>query len=262
MADTIWDILGISPTSDKRAIKKAYAAKCAACHPEEHPEEFDQLHKAYTAAVKAAARIPADTPTTAPAREQTATPADTHTTAPASNRTATPADTHTTAPAREQAAIPDISLLVEQGMKQELNASCSKLLESLKKLHSSFPKSVDTNGEDFTKALLRLEEWYESPRFKLAGWEPDFLKQLDQWLSANRSNINRAEAVALYRAYRFRQYKSPSYPVIPHMDNVHWEIMQHAYRYEKDMAAMADMPPLPKADDQEARSRRQPWSRS
>ena len=54
MADTIWDILGISPTSDKRAIKKAYAAKCAACHPEEHPEEFDRLHKAYTAAVKAA----------------------------------------------------------------------------------------------------------------------------------------------------------------------------------------------------------------
>lgn len=246
MADTIWDILGISPTSDKRAIKKAYAAKCAACHPEEHPEEFDRLHKAYTAAVKAAARIPADTPTMAPARE----------------RTATPADTPTTAPAREQAAIPDISLLVEQGMEQELNASCSKLLESLKKLHDSFPKSVDTNGEDFTKALMRLEEWYESPRFKLAGWEPDFLKQLDQWLSANRSNINRAEAVALYRAYRFRQYKSPSYPVVPHMDNVHWEIMQHAYRYEKDMAAMADMPPLPKADNQEARSRRQPWSRS
>ena len=246
MADTIWDILGISPTSDKRAIKKAYAAKCAACHPEEHPEEFDRLHKAYTAAVKAAARIPADTPTMAPARD----------------RTATPADTPTTAPAREQAAIPDISLLVEQGMEQELNASCSKLLESLKKLHDSFPKSVDTNGEDFTKALMRLEEWYESPRFKLAGWEPDFLKQLDQWLSANRSNINRAEAVALYRAYRFRQYKSPSYPVVPHMDNVHWEIMQHAYRYEKDMAAMADMPPLPKADNQEARSRRQPWSRS
>ena len=31
MADTIWDILGISPTSDKRAIKKAYAAKCGSC---------------------------------------------------------------------------------------------------------------------------------------------------------------------------------------------------------------------------------------
>lgn len=252
MADTIWDILGIPPTSDKRAIKKAYAAKCAACHPEEHPEEFDRLHKAYTAAVKAAARIPAGTPTmasanertaipedthtTAPASEQAAVPAVTHTTAPASERTALPADIHITAPASEQAAIPDISLLVEQGMEQELNASCSKLLESLNKLHDSFPKSVDTNGEDFTKALLRLEEWYESPRFKLAGWEPDFLKQLDQWLSANRDKINRAEAVALYRAYRFRQYKSPSYPVIPYMDNVHWEIMQHAYRYEKDMA--------------------------
>ena len=159
MADTIWDILGISPTSDKRAIKKAYAAKCAACHPEEHPEEFDRLHKAYTAAVKAAARIPADTPTMAPARE----------------RTATPADTPTTAPAREQAAIPDISLLVEQGMEQELNASCSKLLESLKKLHDSFPKSVDTNGEDFTKALKNgmnphVSNWLDGNLISLNSW--------------------------------------------------------------------------------------------
>lgn len=225
MAETIWDILGIPPTSDKRAIKKAYAAKCSACHPEEHPEEFDQLHKAYTAAVKIAARITAGAEAAVPADEQGAAPASKQATILPSNHPAAP-------------AIPDISHLVEQGMEQELNASCSKLLESLKKLHDSFPKSVDTNGEDFTRALQRLEEWYESPRFKLAGWEPDFLKQLDQWLSANRGGINRAEAVALYRAYRFRQYKSPSYPVIPYMDNIHWEIMQHAYRYEKDMVAM------------------------
>ena len=316
MAETIWDILGIPPTSDKRAIKKAYAAKCAACHPEEHPEEFDRLHKAYTAAVKIAARItagaeaavPANEQGAAPADGQAAVPADMQTAAPANEQAASPADTQTAAPANEQAAfqpdmqttvssneqtpfqpdtqtaapaskqatilpsnhpaapaipdIPDISQLVEQGMEQELNASCSKLLESLKKLHVSFPKSVDTNGEEFTRALQRLEEWYESPRFKLAGWEPDFLKQLDQWLSANRGGINRAEAVALYRAYRFRQYKSPSYPVIPYMDNIHWEIMQHAYRYEKDMVAMADMPPLPKAVERGASSRRKPWTRS
>ncbi len=316
MAETIWDILGIPPTSDKRAIKKAYAAKCSACHPEEHPEEFDRLHKAYTAAVKIAARItagaeaavPANEQGAAPADGQAAVPADMQTAAPANEQAASPADTQTAAPANEQAAfqpdmqttvssneqtpfqpdtqtaapaskqatilpsnhpaapaipdIPDISQLVEQGMEQELNASCSKLLESLKKLHVSFPKSVDTNGEEFTRALQRLEEWYESPRFKLAGWEPDFLKQLDQWLSANRGGINRAEAVALYRAYRFRQYKSPSYPVIPYMDNIHWEIMQHAYRYEKDMVAMADMPPLPKAVERGASSRRKPWTRS
>lgn len=249
MAETIWDILGIPPTSDKRAIKKAYAAKCSACHPEEHPEEFDRLHKAYTAAVKIAARIPAGAEAAVPADEQGAAPASKQATILPSNHPAAP-------------AIPDISHLVEQGMEQELNASCSKLLESLKKLHDSFPKSVDTDGEEFTRALQRLEEWYESPRFKLAGWEPDFLKQLDQWLSANRGGINRAEAVALYRAYRFRQYKSPSYPVIPCMDNIHWEIMQHAYRYEKDMVAMADMPPLPKSGEKGTRSRRKPWTRS
>ena len=151
MAETIWDILGIPPTSDKRAIKKAYAAKCSACHPEEHPEEFDRLHKAYTAAVKIAARIPAgaeaavpadeqgaapadgqaavpaDLQTTVSANEQAAFPTDTQTAAPANEQAASPADTQTAAPASKQAtilpsnhpaapAIPDISHLVEQGI--------------------------------------------------------------------------------------------------------------------------------------------------
>ena len=48
----IFDILGIEPTSDKRLIKKAYAQKVKECHPEESPEEWQQLHEAYEAALK------------------------------------------------------------------------------------------------------------------------------------------------------------------------------------------------------------------
>ena len=47
----IWNILGIEPTTDKKAIRKAYAAKTKEIHPEEKPEEFKQLHEAYQAAL-------------------------------------------------------------------------------------------------------------------------------------------------------------------------------------------------------------------
>ncbi len=42
-----WDILGIKPTDNLKEIKRAYAAKSREVHPEEHPEEFKQLHEAY-----------------------------------------------------------------------------------------------------------------------------------------------------------------------------------------------------------------------
>lgn len=48
---SIWKTLGIEPTTDKRAIRKAYAAKTREIHPEEKPEEFRQLHEAYQAAL-------------------------------------------------------------------------------------------------------------------------------------------------------------------------------------------------------------------
>lgn len=47
----IWKKLGIEPTTDKKAIRKAYAAKTKEIHPEEKPEEFKQLHEAYQAAL-------------------------------------------------------------------------------------------------------------------------------------------------------------------------------------------------------------------
>lgn len=47
----IWKILGIEPTRDKKSIRKAYAAKTREIHPEERPEEFIQLHKAYQKAL-------------------------------------------------------------------------------------------------------------------------------------------------------------------------------------------------------------------
>lgn len=47
----IWEILQIEVTTDKKTIKKAYAQRSKSIHPEEKPEEFQQLYQAYQMAL-------------------------------------------------------------------------------------------------------------------------------------------------------------------------------------------------------------------
>jgi len=47
----IWETLGIMPTTDKKEVKRAYAEAVKHCHPEEEPEAFQKLYKAYQAAL-------------------------------------------------------------------------------------------------------------------------------------------------------------------------------------------------------------------
>lgn len=49
--ESIWTILGLEPTRDISAIRRAYAGKSRTCHPEEDPEGFLNLRKAYEAAL-------------------------------------------------------------------------------------------------------------------------------------------------------------------------------------------------------------------
>lgn len=49
---SIWECLGIEPTTDIAEIKKAFAIKSKNCHPEEHPQEFQELQQAYRSAVE------------------------------------------------------------------------------------------------------------------------------------------------------------------------------------------------------------------
>ncbi|MBU5474498.1 J domain-containing protein [Roseburia sp. MSJ-14] len=50
--ESVFEILGIEPTKDIRAIKKAYAVKVKSCHPEEEPELWKKLHDAYDEAIR------------------------------------------------------------------------------------------------------------------------------------------------------------------------------------------------------------------
>ena len=60
MAKTPWQVLGLAgPTSDKKAIKRAYAQQVKLYHPEDHPEEFQALQAAYQEALKRATELAA-----------------------------------------------------------------------------------------------------------------------------------------------------------------------------------------------------------
>ena len=47
----IWSLLGIDPTDDKKALRKAFAAQSRLHHPEEEPEYFAALNQAYKTAL-------------------------------------------------------------------------------------------------------------------------------------------------------------------------------------------------------------------
>ncbi len=51
-----WALLGIKPTCDVKAIKKAYAKKAKEFHPSEHPEEYERIKSAYQMALADAKR--------------------------------------------------------------------------------------------------------------------------------------------------------------------------------------------------------------
>lgn len=54
MNKSVWEWLEIEPTQDISAIKSAYAKQVKVYHPEDKPEEFKELQKAYKSAVKLA----------------------------------------------------------------------------------------------------------------------------------------------------------------------------------------------------------------
>jgi uncharacterized RDD family membrane protein YckC len=54
VVSVIWDILGISQTTDTRQIKKAYSKQLKLNKPDEKPEAFQRLHQAYKAALQEA----------------------------------------------------------------------------------------------------------------------------------------------------------------------------------------------------------------
>ncbi len=55
MTPSVWDVLGIAPTHDERAIRRAYGARLKVTNPEDKPEDFKILRAAYEMAMNMAA---------------------------------------------------------------------------------------------------------------------------------------------------------------------------------------------------------------
>ena len=53
-----WRVLGLEPTRDVAAIRRAYAVAARRYHPEEQPEEFQRVHDAYQQALAYARTAP------------------------------------------------------------------------------------------------------------------------------------------------------------------------------------------------------------
>ncbi|OWA37229.1 hypothetical protein B9G55_03935 [Saccharibacillus sp. O16] len=57
---SVWEILGLAPTADARAIKRAYAGLLKKVHPEDDPEGFQRLREAYGEALELAKTLKAE----------------------------------------------------------------------------------------------------------------------------------------------------------------------------------------------------------
>lgn len=119
-----WSCLGIEPTKDAAAVKRAYAARSRTVHPEDSPEEFRVLHEAYLEAL-AFTRQTEEAP-----------------------MTTTPAFEEPPAPARSSTCFRELVYESTRVEAESLNAAAERTFARLEEL-SSGPASVD----DFIGAL-------------------------------------------------------------------------------------------------------------
>ena len=155
-----WKILELSPTSDAREIKRAYARLAKKYHPEDAPEEFRALHDAYEQALAYARRHPAphtaDEQGCAPNGSETIAAKGAPCSAPGQNSTAPPA-----APAPEQNTKNafDFSLTEEKDVRRQADRAADFTLgytPEERQKQSAAPTS-STPKTDFS-ALMREQE--------------------------------------------------------------------------------------------------------
>ncbi|MEW4412365.1 hypothetical protein [Clostridium sp. AN503] len=230
---TCWEELGISPTTDKKIIRQAYARKSSECHPEEHPEEFRRLHDAYEAALDAAKHGGGQNSYGhSGSASGTSDGADTGTSA----NTGTSGDT---------GAPPDIEQLILQGMEKDAAGRVDHLMGKIRFIHEHMPSGVDIYTSNMHRAMDRWDELFQSELFFRCQWQADFLSALTGWLNEHLEELNRAEVISFYRVYHLERL--PEEDVLPPdvsepLASLREMILSLTGKYGPDLISYAGMP--------------------
>jgi TPR repeat protein len=162
---TPWEVLGLQPTSDRRAIKKAYVLRLKTTHPEDDPLGFQELREAYEIALDWAGFE----------ERRASEPGETR--KPPSKSHPPPAE-----PGRDR----------HQGALQDVE----RLIERVRFLHADEEKR---GSEDAWRAILADDSlWSLDVRAGFAGHLFGFL--LEAW-----QDLDRQVLVLLEEEFRFRE---------------------------------------------------------
>lgn len=270
----IWEVLGIQPTADKKAIRHAYARKCRECHPEDHPEDFRRLHQAYEQALAsadpkkescpllggAAAADPADT------RIGTMETAEKKKHAFSESRNRLQQEEPEAGPASESSFSPERwEELLARGMEEDAAFPASLDLQSWQQTNRTRFSSAELTGEEELLEQMKLLEdlsgehppqddsaWQQMMErwdllasgslFRKFGEKPCYFELLFDWLNAQRGRLHIPTIVGLLRIYQLRgrvlghPWKSRLYTKkIPELPRLTYEFVFYQSLWNEEM---------------------------
>lgn len=224
---TIWEILGIEPTRDKKLIRRAYAKKCRECHPEDHPEEFRLLRQAYERALNGP-EFPVIEPWGKLLGDGEDNPALESAPSPKSQE-----NLPETIPEEEPASASVLSLerweeLLARGMEddsafpslpnplswQQTNRTqfssaalteSEELLEQMKRLEAFSKDNPPQEDSDWQNLMESWDLLADSRLFRQIGERPCYFQMLFSWLNEERGRIHLPTIIGLLRIYKINE---------------------------------------------------------
>lgn len=206
----IWEMLDIPPTRNIKEIKKAYARRSKIFHPEEAPEEFQQLYSAYQTALEFAKQknklllteeltenTDTSTPKDPPRR-------DTPETTPEVQPEQTEPVTEETISYQNTDAMPledqEIDALILEGLlEKEL-----EWREHQKKIFEQMEFLYQLAGSEDASNPQKWRELMQSPEMAKIEKDPAFILELEKFLLANK-NLSAQVWLEFYDLYEFRE---------------------------------------------------------
>lgn len=205
----IWEMLDIPPTRNVKEIKKAYARRSKIFHPEEAPEEFQQLYSAYQTALEFAKQknklllteeLTENTDTSIPKKPprrdnpETTPEVQPEQTEPVTEET--PCKNTDTIPLEDE----EIDVLILEGLLEkelEWREHQKKIFEQMEFLYH-LAGSEDANNPQKWRELM------QSPEVTKVVKDPTFILELEKFLLANK-NLSALVWLVFYDLYGFRE---------------------------------------------------------